>query len=76
MTNVTTQWGLCITCKWWQVEPDAAVEYTTMGQCIDERLQDVQLRVSGNSGCAFYTEGEPARGAGASAKPPAAAPAR
>ena len=30
------EWGLCKDCKWWQIEPKAAVENLTMGLCIDE----------------------------------------
>jgi hypothetical protein len=69
-------WGLCISCKWWQIEPDAKAQASTAGYCIDEKLQPFQLRVTGDSGCNRYMEGMPARGKGSSAKPPAAKPAR
>lgn len=68
-------WGLCISCKWWQIEPDAKVEHLTAGYCIEEKLQPFQLRVTGNSGCNEYVEGEPARGKGSSGTPPRATPA-
>ena len=71
-----TSWGLCNSCKWWQIEPGAKAEHLTAGYCIDEKLQPFQLRVTGNSGCNRYMEGAPARGKGSSAKPPTAAPAR
>ena len=45
------EWGLCKDCKWWQIEPGAAIENLTMGLCIEEKLQPYRLRVSGNSGC-------------------------
>src|ERR1017187_6061115 len=45
------EWGLCKDCKWWQIEPKAAVQNLTMGLCIDEKLQRFLLRVSGNSDC-------------------------
>lgn len=41
-------WGLCKDCKWWQIEPDGTLEKTTMGLCIEEKLQQFRLRVSGN----------------------------
>jgi hypothetical protein len=69
-------WGLCKDCKWWQIEPDATVANTTLGLCIDESLQQLRLRVSGNSGCNKYMSGTPARAAGSNAAPPTAAPAR
>ena len=69
-------WGLCVGCKWWQIEPDAARELQTAGVCIEEALQPFLLRVSGNSGCNRYVEGNPARAAGSSDKPPSAKPQR
>lgn len=70
------QWGLCKDCKWWQIEPDASVENTTVGLCIEEQLQPYQLRVSGNSGCNVFMPGKPARAKGSSQQPPIAAPVR
>ena len=55
-----SEWGLCKDCKWWQIEPKAAVENLTMGLCIDEKLQPFLLRVSGNSGCNRFMPGKPA----------------
>lgn len=69
-------WGFCKECKWWQVEPDAAAENTTMGLCIEEKLQPFRLRVSGNSGCNHYQEGKPAHAAGSGEAPPTAKPSR
>ena len=65
-------WGLCRDCKWWQIEPKAAIENLTMGLCIDEDLQAFRLRVSGNSGCNRFMPGKPARAAGSSEAPPVA----
>ena len=65
-------WGLCKSCKWWQIEPDAKIQDTTLGLCIDEDMQSFQLRVSGNSGCDHYMTGAPARAAGSAAAPPTA----
>jgi hypothetical protein len=76
MTAMNTHWGKCLTCKWWQIEPEAAVANETLGQCIDESLQSFQLSVSGDGGCNKYVSGVPARGAGSGAQPPTAAPAR
>lgn len=73
---MSTKWGLCKECKWWQIEPNASVENPTTGLCIDETLQPYQLRVSGNSGCNLFMEGTPARAAGSSDQPPKAAPQR
>ena len=72
----TSEWGLCIDCKWWQLEPDAPTENLTAGYCIEESLQPFQLRVTGNSGCNKFAPGAPARGKGSSEKPPTAIPAR
>ena len=69
-------WGLCVDCKWWQIEPDAKVDPHTVGYCIEEKLQPYKLRIAGNGGCNLFMEGEPARAAGSSEKPPAAAPQR
>ncbi|MDB5340563.1 MAG: hypothetical protein JWN70_6182 [Planctomycetaceae bacterium] len=69
-------WGLCKDCKWWQIEPPAAIENLTMGQCIDEELQPYLLRVSGNSGCNRFMSGKPARAKGSSESPPVAEPTR
>jgi hypothetical protein len=73
---MSEQWGLCKACKWWQIEPQVAIENTTMGLCIDEQLQPFQLRVSGNSGCNRFMEGKPARAKGSGEAPPVAAPVR
>jgi hypothetical protein len=69
-------WGLCFSCKWWQLEPGAKVAHLTAGYCIEESLQRYQLRVTGNTGCNLYVKGKPAWGKGSSEKPPMAAPAR
>jgi hypothetical protein len=69
-------WGLCKDCKWWQVEPKATIENTTMGLCIEEEIQPLRLRVSGNSGCDRFMPGKPAKAAGSSKAPPEAAPTR
>lgn len=74
--NERTDWGLCVSCKWWQIEPDAKVEHLTAGYCIEEKLQPFELRVTGNSGCNKYMAGKPARGKGSSEKPPKAIPQR
>lgn len=65
-------WGLCKSCKWWQIEPAAQPENLAMGQCIEEKLQSFKLRVSGNSGCSRFTEGKPAHAKGSSDQPPSA----
>jgi hypothetical protein len=69
-------WGLCKDCKWWQIEPDATTENTTMGLCIEEKLQPFRVRVSGNSGCNRFMPGTPAKAEGSGTAPPAAAPTR
>lgn len=71
-----SNWGPCVSCKWWQIEPDSSIDNNTMGQCVDEKLQAYEFRVSGSSGCNRYMEGEPARARGSSDRPPSAAPAR
>jgi hypothetical protein len=72
----TSNWGLCKDCEWWQIEPEAKISNAMMGLCTEDSLQPFHLRVSGNSGCNQYSPGEPARAAGSSAAPPAAAPQR
>ena len=59
-------WGLCKDCKWWQIEPKAPIKNTTLGLCIDEKLQPFLLRVSGDSGCNLFMPGKPATAAGSS----------
>ena len=71
-----SDWGLCKDCKWWQIEPGARTEGRTLGLCIEESLQPFLLRVSGDSGCAMFIEGEPAQAPGSSAAPPTARPVR
>ncbi len=75
MSNATS-WGLCIQCKWWQIDPDASLEKSTHGLCIDEDLQKYVLRVSGGSGCNRFVNGVPARAEGSGSTPPVAKPAR
>ena len=71
-----SEWGPCKACKWWQIEPDGKASNTTMGQCIEERLQRFRLRVSGNSGCNRFMPGKPARASGSGDSPPTAEPTR
>jgi hypothetical protein len=73
---MSTLWGLCKNCKWLQIEPGASPENLTLGLCIEERLQQFQLRVSGNSGCNRFVEGKPAHARGSIAAPPTAEPQR
>lgn len=69
-------WGLCMECKWWQVEPNATVAKETVGFCIDENLQSFRLSITGNGGCNRFVQGAPARGSGSSRQPPEAIPSR
>jgi hypothetical protein len=69
-------WGLCKNCKWLQIEPESTPENLTLGLCIDEQLQPFDLRVSGNSGCNRFMEGQPAHSKGSSSAPPHATPKR
>ncbi|GJL48827.1 hypothetical protein [Candidatus Nitrospira salsa] len=71
-----TEWGLCKSCKWWQIDPEAEIKDKTLGLCIDETLQPFLLRVSGDSGCNKFMSGTPARAKGSSTQPPTAEPAR
>ncbi len=64
------QWGLCKSCKWWQIEPAAHAGDHTVGVCIEETLQHLRLRIAGNGGCNLFLAGEPAHQSGSSAKPP------
>lgn len=69
-------WGLSKECKWFQIEPKDSLKNSTMGLCIEEKLQPYLLRVSGSSGCNRFVEGKPAKAAGSSKAPPAAKPTR
>src|SRR6202045_2417323 len=71
---MSTSWGLCKDCKWWQIEPKAPVKNSTMGLCIDDKMLKFKLRVSGNSGCNRFMEGKPAHAKGSSGQPPTAKP--
>lgn len=69
-------WGHCQDCQWFQVEPDASVDESTPGHCIQPELQPFMLRVSGASGCNHFLAGQNARAEGASAEPPVAVSSR
>jgi hypothetical protein len=75
-STMAEDWGLCMDCKWWQIEPAVTIEPHTLGLCIDEDLQPFLVRVSGDSGCNRFVAGEPARARGSSAAPPTAQPTR
>lgn len=75
-SNAAATWGLCMECRWWQVEPGAKIAQPTLGVCIDEELQPYQLSIPGSGGCSRFAQGTPARGAGSSQQPPTATPAR
>jgi hypothetical protein len=74
--QMSGDWGLCKDCKWWQIEPGASVQNTTVGLCIEEQIQPFVLRVSGTSGCNRFVPGKPARAKGSGQAPPAAQPTR
>jgi hypothetical protein len=59
-----------------QIEPGASPEGLTLGLCIEEKLQPYNLRISGNSGCNRFIEGDPAYGKGSGDRPPSAKPQR
>ena len=71
---MASDWGFCK--DWWQLEPDAKLQNTTMASSVDEKLQPFKLRVSGDSGCTRYQQGAQAHAAGSSEAPPAASPQR
>jgi len=71
-----SDWGLCKDCQWWQLELQANIANTTMGLCIEERLQPFLLRVSGSSGCNRHTDGQPVPAAGSGSALPTATPKR
>ncbi|HUA33272.1 MAG TPA: hypothetical protein VMA09_06685 [Candidatus Binataceae bacterium] len=70
------EWGLCKECKWWQIEPAATLRASTLGLCIEEKLQRFRFRVSGSSGCNRFMSGKPARAKGSASAPPTAPPKR
>lgn len=71
-----SDWGICMECQWWQVEPEVKITQATLGFCTDEELQPYRLSIPGNGGCGRFAPGSPARGSGSSRQPPAARPAR
>jgi hypothetical protein len=71
-----TEWGKCKNCKWFQIEPAEKAGNNTMGLCIEESLQKLRLRVSGNSGCNYFKHGSVAHAKGSSEAPPVAAATR
>ena len=71
-----SEWGECKDCKWFQIEPKTEAKNNTMGLCIEETIQSIRLRVSGNSGCNLFMGGKVAHSAGSSAAPPTAKPTR
>jgi hypothetical protein len=44
---MSTSWGLCKDCKWWQIEPKAPIKNSTMGLCIDDKLQQRMQSIHG-----------------------------
>jgi hypothetical protein len=74
--KMSNSWGLCKDCKWMQIEPDATPEDSILGLCIEEPLQPFTLRISGNSGCNRFMDGEPAYAKGSAKAPPTATPQR
>ena len=75
-TSANQKWGLCMQCQWWQIEPEAKIMESTLGFCIDEKLQPYRLSITGNGGCSRYIKGQPARAEGSSQQPPSASPTR
>lgn len=75
-TSIHQTWGLCMHCQWWQIEPKAKLNESTIGSCIDDTLQPYRLSIPGNGGCSRYMKGQPARAEGSSRQPPAAMPTR
>lgn len=70
--DVNTSWGLCVDCRWWQIEPHSVATHQTAGVCTDPSLTLFQLRVTGNSGCNRFRPGAVQRVSGSSLKPPPA----
>lgn len=66
------EWGECKDCKWFQIEPKTEPKNNTMGLCIEETIQSIRLRVSGNSGCNLFMPGKVAHAEGSSSAPPIA----
>jgi hypothetical protein len=67
-------WGLCVDCRFWQIETKAIATHQTAGVCLQPELRRFRLRVTGNSGCQQFEKGETARGEGSSLKPPPQSP--
>ena len=64
------EWGLCVDCRFWQIEPKAIPTHQTAGLCVHQALRSFRLRVTGNSGCQEFQRGTTARREGSSLKPP------
>lgn len=67
-----SNWGNCLHCKWWQLEPGDAPSETTHGVCTERSMLPYLLRVSGGSGCGLFVarEADAARAPGSAATPP------
>jgi hypothetical protein len=70
MNPETKNWGLCVDCRFWQIEPKAIPTHQTAGLCLAAALRPFRLRVTGNSGCQEFEKGPTARGEGSGLKPP------
>jgi hypothetical protein len=70
MNPETKNWGLCVDCRFWQIEPKAIPTHQTAGLCLMPALRPFRLRVTGNSGCQEFEKGATARGEGSGLKPP------
>ena len=74
--NMQKDWGLCVDCRFWQIEPKAIATHQTAGLCVQAALREFRLRVTGNSGCGEFQRGPTVRAEGSNLKPPPAPPAR
>lgn len=66
----THHWGECKGCKYFEIEPGARADDSTMGLCTVHEHEPYRLRVSGASGCTLFEHGECAHAEGASEAPP------
>jgi hypothetical protein len=67
-----SNWGNCLGCRWWQIEPAEVPAETTHGLCTERSMHAYLLRVSGSSGCGLFVarEEQPATAPGSGQTPP------
>jgi hypothetical protein len=51
-------WGLCMDCKWWQIEPEVKIEPRTLDSALTRTCSRISCACPGDSGCNHFMAGE------------------